>query len=87
MLTAVFRPLGNPGQFKVNRPGGYTDRSRYTLLTRTGEPATTIAATTGEVGADCVVLGGYRHRRVVEFLFGSTVDAVVRQVELPIIIA
>jgi nucleotide-binding universal stress UspA family protein len=66
---------------------GAVDSSRYALLTRTGEPVATIAATATEVGADCVVLGSYRHPQVIEFLLGSTVDGVLTQVELPTIIA
>jgi nucleotide-binding universal stress UspA family protein len=63
------------------------DSSRCTLLTRTGDPVAAIAATAKEVGAECVVLGSYRHSHVTEFLLGSTVDGVLKAVELPVIIA
>jgi nucleotide-binding universal stress UspA family protein len=66
---------------------GADDSSRCTLLARTGEPVAAIAATAKEVGADCVVLGSYRHQQVTEFLLGSTVDGVLKQIELPTIIA
>jgi nucleotide-binding universal stress UspA family protein len=62
------------------------DSSRCMLLARTGEPVATIAATAKEVGADCVVLGSYRHSQVTELLLGSTVDGVLKHVELPTII-
>ncbi len=63
------------------------DGSGCTLLRRTGDPVVAIAATVTEVSADCIVLGGYRHSRVIEFFLGSTVDRILQQIEAPIIIA
>jgi nucleotide-binding universal stress UspA family protein len=63
---------------------GLTD---YHLLTRSGQPAAEIVATATENDVDLIILGGYSHRALVEWLIGSTVDRVLRSTPLPVFIA
>ncbi len=49
-----------------------------------GEPAEVIAASARDTGADLVVLGSHSHSRIVEMVMGSTTEAVVRRLDLPV---
>ncbi len=51
---------------------------------RSGEPADVIAETATETGADLVALGSHGHSRIVEMVLGSTTEAVVRRLDLPV---
>ena len=45
---------------------------------RKGHPASEIAAAAKDVQADLLIMGGYRHKALLEWLGGSTVDEVLR---------
>lgn len=40
-----------------------------------------------EVGADLVVMGAYGHSRLIEAVFGGTTETMIRQTELPVLLA
>jgi nucleotide-binding universal stress UspA family protein len=56
------------------------------LLTRHGQPAAEIVAAAAENGADLIVMGGYRHKVLLEWVIGSTVDRVLRATPLPVLV-
>jgi nucleotide-binding universal stress UspA family protein len=58
----------------------------YDFITRTGQPATEIAAAAEEDLVDLIVMGRYRHTAAVEWLLGSTVDRVLRDTSLCVLI-
>jgi nucleotide-binding universal stress UspA family protein len=55
-------------------------------LRRTGQPGIEIAAAADENEVDLVVMGRYRHQVPIEWLVGSTVDQVLRDTQLPVLI-
>jgi nucleotide-binding universal stress UspA family protein len=57
------------------------------LLRREGQPATEIVATAAHSQADLIVMGGYRHAAAFEWLFDSTLDHVLRNTALPVLVA
>jgi nucleotide-binding universal stress UspA family protein len=54
---------------------------------RLGQPATEIMATAEEKGVDLIVMGRYRHAALLESLFGSTIDRVLRGTQIPVLMA
>jgi len=64
-----------------------SDLTEYQLLVRRGQPAEGIVATVSEKEADLIVMGGYRHKVLLEWLIGSTLDAVLRLTSIPVFIA
>lgn len=59
----------------------------YRLLTGRGRPSTEIATIATANDVDLIILGRYRHRALVEWLVGSTVDRLLRATSLPVFIA
>jgi nucleotide-binding universal stress UspA family protein len=59
----------------------------YDFITRIGQPATEIAAAAEENLVGLIVMGRYRHTAAVEWLLGSTVDRVLRDTPLPVLVA
>jgi nucleotide-binding universal stress UspA family protein len=59
----------------------------FRLVVRKGDAAERIAETAVTSGSDLVIMGGYRHRALLEWLEGSTVDSVLRKMPLPILVA
>jgi nucleotide-binding universal stress UspA family protein len=56
------------------------------LLTRSGHPAAEIVTVAKEKAADLIIMGGYRHKALLEWLTGSTVDRVLRSTPLPVLV-
>lgn len=56
-------------------------------LHRLGQPASEIVAVAEENQVDLIVMGRYRHTALLEGLAGSTVDRVLRETQLPILMA
>jgi nucleotide-binding universal stress UspA family protein len=63
-----------------------SNMAKYEFLRRTGEPASEISAVADERGADLIVIGGHRHKGLVEWLVGSTMDRLLRDTGLPVVI-
>lgn len=66
------------------------DRSgltHYRFLSREGQPASVIVAAAAENQADLIVMGGYRHTILLEWLVGSTLDRVLRNTPLSVLVA
>jgi nucleotide-binding universal stress UspA family protein len=61
--------------------------TRYQFVRREGDPVPAITATARESQADAIVLGRYRHMAAIEWLVGSTVDGVLKQIQLPVLVA
>jgi nucleotide-binding universal stress UspA family protein len=79
-----------PGSKTADEPREHLSHEyplRYRLLTREGEPAAEIVAAATENQADCILMGGYRHTAVVEWLVGSVVEGVLAQTPLPVLLA
>jgi nucleotide-binding universal stress UspA family protein len=51
-----------------------------------GDPAETIINTAAEINADLILMGGYRFSPIVEAIFGSNVNAVLRGTYLPVLV-
>jgi len=64
-----------------------SDLTDYQLLVQRGQPTEGIVATVSEKEADLIVMGGYRHKALLEWLIGSTLDAVLRLTSVPVFIA
>lgn len=65
------------------RESGLND---YRLIHRHGHPAAEIIAVAEENHSDLILMGGYRHTALVEWLVGSTVDRVLHSTQLPVLI-
>jgi nucleotide-binding universal stress UspA family protein len=59
----------------------------YRLISQEGQPASEIVAAAAENEADLIVMGGYRHSALMEWLVGSTLDRVLRATPLPVLAA
>jgi nucleotide-binding universal stress UspA family protein len=64
--------------------GGLAD---YHLISHEGHPASEIVAAAAENGADLIVMGGYQHTALLEWLAGSTLDRVLLDTLLPVLVA
>lgn len=62
---------------------GLTD---FRFFSRQGQPATEIVTMAIEHQVDLLVMGGYRHTTLFEWLVGSTVDRVLRTTPLPVFV-
>jgi nucleotide-binding universal stress UspA family protein len=63
-----------------------SDLTNYRFLTGDGQPAAAIVQVAAENEADLIVIGGYRHTTLVEWLVGSNVDQVLRNTQLPVLV-
>ncbi len=59
----------------------------FRLITRRGNAGEQIARTAVESEADLLVMGGYRHKPLLEWLEGSTLESVLKKMSLPILVA
>lgn len=51
-----------------------------------GSPEEVVVETASKTNADLLVMGSYGHSRIHDFLFGSTTSALVKAVELPVML-
>ncbi|HET8636883.1 MAG TPA: universal stress protein [Acidobacteriaceae bacterium] len=58
-----------------------------TLTSGPDTPAGTLLKAAGELGADLLVMGGYGHSRMREMVFGGFTRHVLRETELPVLMA
>lgn len=65
---------------------GESNLADYRFISSAGEPATEIMTTATKEEADLIVMGSYRHARLVEWLTGSTLDQVLRNTPLPVFV-
>lgn len=56
------------------------------FLQRRGQAAAEIVAAAAEAQVDLIVMGGYRHTTILEWIVGSTVDHVLRSSPLPALV-
>jgi nucleotide-binding universal stress UspA family protein len=63
-----------------------SDLADYQFLRRSGEPASEISTAASQGGADLIIIGGHRHKGLVEWLTGSTMDRLLRDTGLPVLI-
>jgi nucleotide-binding universal stress UspA family protein len=59
----------------------------FRLIMRKGIPSDEISITAMDSKSDIVLMGGYRHSAVLEWLEGSTLDSVLRKITLPVLVA
>jgi nucleotide-binding universal stress UspA family protein len=59
----------------------------FQLITQRGQAADRIAETAVKSGSDLVIMGGYRHKALLEWLEGSTLDSVLKKMSLPVLVA
>jgi nucleotide-binding universal stress UspA family protein len=57
-----------------------------TLIEKTGDVSGAILEAAAEQGSDLIVMGGYGSNPVIEIVLGSTVDHVMRESHLPVLI-
>lgn len=57
------------------------------FVNREGPPAAEIVHAATENQVDLIAMGSYRHSALVEWLVGSTVDRVLRETDLPVLVA
>ena len=55
-------------------------------IAKTGNVADAILETADEQGSDEIIMGGYSYSRMMEVMFGSTVDRVLREAKIPVFI-
>jgi len=55
-------------------------------ITEIGSPAEVILETKNKHGCDFLIVGGYGYQPVMEVLFGSTLDSLLRKADFPILI-
>jgi len=56
------------------------------FISEIGSPADVILDTTKQRGCDFLIVGGYGYQAVMEVLFGSTLDALLRTSKIPLLI-
>jgi nucleotide-binding universal stress UspA family protein len=78
-----------PGQWGLDMEAQVAQSSlaHYEFLTRVGQPAPEIVAAAAENRVDLIVMGRYHHIALLEWLAGSTVDQVLRNTGLPVLVA
>jgi nucleotide-binding universal stress UspA family protein len=59
----------------------------FQVIAQSGNPADEIAKTAMKSESDLIVMGGYRHKSLLEWLEGSTLDSVLRKAPLPVLVA
>jgi nucleotide-binding universal stress UspA family protein len=64
-----------------------TELAGCELLIRPGEPAAEIVKLASETQADLIAMGRYRHRGLLEWFADSTVDRVLHNTSIPVLIA
>ncbi len=63
------------------------DLPNYQFLVRQGDAAAEIVSAAAEYEADLIVVGGYRHGELAEWLTGSTLDQILRSTPLTLLVA
>jgi nucleotide-binding universal stress UspA family protein len=58
----------------------------YHIATRFGLPAQEIAGVAAETGSSLIIMGGYRHSPLIQWIVGSTLDQVLRTTHLPVLV-
>jgi nucleotide-binding universal stress UspA family protein/Icc-related predicted phosphoesterase len=56
------------------------------FITKIGSPVEVILETKESQGCDFLIVGGYGYQPMMEVLFGSTLDALLRQADVPVLI-
>jgi nucleotide-binding universal stress UspA family protein len=89
VVVAVQDSGDAPDQWAMDMETRVTQSSlgHYEFLTRVGQPATEIVAVAAENQVDLIVMGRYHHVALLEWLAGSTVDQVLRNTGLPVLVA
>jgi nucleotide-binding universal stress UspA family protein len=89
VVVAVQDSGDAPGQWAMDIETQVAQSSlgHYEFLTRVGQPATEIVAVAAENQVDLIVMGRYHHVALLEWLAGSTVDKVLRNTGLPVLVA
>jgi len=59
----------------------------WRLVHSEGQPAAEIVRAAAEYQVDLIAMGGYRHSALVEWMVGSTMDRVLRETTLPVLVA
>jgi nucleotide-binding universal stress UspA family protein len=59
----------------------------FRLIMRKGIPSDEISIAAMDSKSDIVLMGGYRHSAVLEWLEGSTLDSVLRKIPIPVFVA
>ncbi len=57
-----------------------------TAIRHGSQPRTEIVAYAREIGADLLVMGAHGHRRIMDLIFGTTIDPVRHALNLPILV-
>jgi nucleotide-binding universal stress UspA family protein len=89
LVLAVQESGDTPGQWGMDMEAqvAQSGLTHYEFLTRLGQPATEIVAVAAENQVDLIVMGRYHHIALLEWLAGSTVDQVLRNTGLPVLVA
>ncbi len=89
IVLAVQESGDAPGQWAMDMETQVAQSSlgHYEFLTRIGQPAAEIVAVAAENQVDLIVMGRYHHIALLEWLAGSTVDKVLRNTGLPVLVA
>ncbi|MGN6377269.1 MAG: universal stress protein [Sphingomonas sp.] len=65
----------------------WCDRADARFDVATGTPSAAIAEKGAEIGADLIIVGGHRHARWADRIFGTTAEALLRDTRIPLLIA
>jgi nucleotide-binding universal stress UspA family protein/Icc-related predicted phosphoesterase len=78
--AARINPLGKAQEYLTAR------NIEASFVSEIGSPAEVILETKNKRGCDFLIVGGYGYQPVMEVLFGSTLDALLRNADIPILI-
>jgi nucleotide-binding universal stress UspA family protein len=89
IVLAVQASGETPGQWalELETQVAQSNLGHYEFLTRMGQPGAEIVAVAAENQVDMIVMGRYHHIPLLEWLAGSTVDKVLRNTGLPVLVA
>jgi nucleotide-binding universal stress UspA family protein len=89
MVVAVRESADTPHQWAVDMSTRVAQSGlvHYDFISRTGQPAAEIVAAAVENQVDLIVIGRYRHMALLEWLTESTVDRVLRNTPLPVLVS
>jgi nucleotide-binding universal stress UspA family protein len=88
-LTVVTAPENSAVRSNpLNKAREYLDARNIeaSFISEIGSPAEVILENKKTRGCDFLIVGGYGYQPIMEVLFGSTLDALLRQADVPILI-
>ncbi len=92
LITLVVRENNKPDSNKdwLEEIKSQLHRSQigdFQLIIKRGDPSDQIVKVAIKTESNLIIMGGYRHKTLLEWLEGSTLDEVLRRTRLPVLVA